>query len=87
MSIDFEKNDSFDVVLVRNPYDLDTHFRNNTESNVLKLNIRLSTYTHNPISEYWKALHRLRMYLKSTIEVYLHFNKFSVVLKWFCDVI
>ena len=46
---------------------------------------RLSRYTHNPSNEHMNALHRLLRYLRSTMNWYFHFNKFSVVLEGFCD--
>ncbi|KAL2248460.1 UNVERIFIED_CONTAM: Retrovirus-related Pol polyprotein from transposon TNT 1-94 [Sesamum indicum] len=46
---------------------------------------RLSRYTHNPSNEHWNALRRLLRYLKWTINLTLHFNKFPAVLEGFCD--
>ncbi|KAL0285601.1 UNVERIFIED_CONTAM: Retrovirus-related Pol polyprotein from transposon TNT 1-94 [Sesamum angustifolium] len=46
---------------------------------------RLSRYTHNPNNEHWNALRRLLRYLKGTINMSLHFNKFPAVLEGFCD--
>ncbi|KAL2245991.1 UNVERIFIED_CONTAM: Retrovirus-related Pol polyprotein from transposon TNT 1-94 [Sesamum indicum] len=46
---------------------------------------RLSRYTHNPNNEYWNALRRLLRYLKGTINLSLHFNKFPPMLEGFCD--
>ncbi|TYK15379.1 ty1-copia retrotransposon protein [Cucumis melo var. makuwa] len=46
---------------------------------------RLSRYTHNPDRYHWDALRHLLRYLKGTIDYYLHFNKFPVVLEGYCD--
>ncbi|KAK4394090.1 Copia protein [Sesamum angolense] len=46
---------------------------------------RLTRYTHNPNNEHWSALHRLLRYLKGTMNLCLHFNKFPPVLEGFCD--
>ncbi|KAL0451679.1 UNVERIFIED_CONTAM: Retrovirus-related Pol polyprotein from transposon TNT 1-94 [Sesamum latifolium] len=46
---------------------------------------KLSRYTHNPNKEHWDALHRLLRYLKGTMNLCLHFNKYPAVLKGFCD--
>ncbi|KAL0378951.1 UNVERIFIED_CONTAM: Retrovirus-related Pol polyprotein from transposon TNT 1-94 [Sesamum radiatum] len=46
---------------------------------------RLSRYTHNPNNEHWSALHRLLRYLKGTMNLCLHFNKFPAVLEGFSD--
>ncbi|KAL2241725.1 UNVERIFIED_CONTAM: Retrovirus-related Pol polyprotein from transposon TNT 1-94 [Sesamum indicum] len=46
---------------------------------------RLSRYTHNPNNEHWNTLRRLLRHLKGTINLSLHFNKFSTVLEEFCD--
>ncbi|KAK4389781.1 Retrovirus-related Pol polyprotein from transposon RE2 [Sesamum angolense] len=46
---------------------------------------RLSRYTHNPNKEHWDALRRLLRYLKGTMNLCLHFNKYLVVLEVFCD--
>ncbi|KAL0345793.1 UNVERIFIED_CONTAM: Retrovirus-related Pol polyprotein from transposon RE2 [Sesamum radiatum] len=46
---------------------------------------RLSRYTHNPNKDHWNALCRLFRYLKGTINMSLHFNKFPAVLEGFCD--
>ncbi|XP_070037063.1 uncharacterized protein [Nicotiana tomentosiformis] len=52
---------------------------------IVVLYMRLSRYTHNPSNEHWNALHRLLMYLRGTMDMCLHFNKFSAVLEGFCD--
>ncbi|KAL0463607.1 UNVERIFIED_CONTAM: Retrovirus-related Pol polyprotein from transposon TNT 1-94 [Sesamum latifolium] len=46
---------------------------------------RLSRYTHNPNKEYWDVLRHLLRYLKSTMNLCLHFNKYIAVLEGFCD--
>ena len=46
---------------------------------------RLSRYTHNPNNEHWNALRRLLKYLKGTMNLCLHFNKFPAVLEGYCD--
>ncbi|KAL0323219.1 UNVERIFIED_CONTAM: Retrovirus-related Pol polyprotein from transposon TNT 1-94 [Sesamum angustifolium] len=46
---------------------------------------RLSHYTYNPNNEHLNALRRLLRYLKGTINLSLHFNKFPAVLEGFCD--
>ncbi|KAL0309389.1 UNVERIFIED_CONTAM: Retrovirus-related Pol polyprotein from transposon TNT 1-94 [Sesamum radiatum] len=46
---------------------------------------RLSRYTHNQNNEHWSALHYLLRYLKGTMNLCLHFDKFPVVLEGFCD--
>ncbi|KAL0438737.1 UNVERIFIED_CONTAM: Retrovirus-related Pol polyprotein from transposon TNT 1-94 [Sesamum latifolium] len=44
---------------------------------------RLSRYTHNPNKEHWDALRRLLRYLKGTMNLCLHFNKYPAVLEGF----
>ncbi|KAL0319910.1 UNVERIFIED_CONTAM: Retrovirus-related Pol polyprotein from transposon TNT 1-94 [Sesamum radiatum] len=46
---------------------------------------RLSRYTHNPNKDHWDALRRLLRYLKGTMNLCLHFNKYPAVLEGFCD--
>ncbi|KAD6453934.1 hypothetical protein E3N88_08640 [Mikania micrantha] len=46
---------------------------------------RLSRYTHNPSKEHWSAIHRLMRYLRGTMELCLHYNKFPAVLEGYCD--
>ncbi|KAL0342906.1 UNVERIFIED_CONTAM: Retrovirus-related Pol polyprotein from transposon TNT 1-94, partial [Sesamum angustifolium] len=58
---------------------------NYTRPNIAYAVSRLSRYTHNPNNEHWSALHRLLRYLKSTMNLCLHFNKFPAILEGFCD--
>ncbi|KAL0413045.1 UNVERIFIED_CONTAM: Copia protein [Sesamum radiatum] len=46
---------------------------------------RLSRYTHNPNKEHWDALQGLLRYLKGTMNLCLHFNKYPTILEGFCD--
>ena len=58
---------------------------NYTRPDIAYVVSRLSRYTKNPSSEHWNALHWLLRYLRGTMNWFLHFNKFSIVLESFCD--
>ena len=60
-------------------------FMNYTRPDIAYAVSRLSRYTHNPSFEHWNALYRLLKYLKGTLDLGLHFNKFPTVLEGFCD--
>ncbi|XP_075088082.1 secreted RxLR effector protein 161-like [Nicotiana tabacum] len=60
-------------------------FMNYTRPDIAYAVSRLSTYTHNPSSEHWNALHRLLRYLRGTMDWCLRFNKFLAVLEGFYD--
>ncbi|KAL0413817.1 UNVERIFIED_CONTAM: Retrovirus-related Pol polyprotein from transposon TNT 1-94 [Sesamum radiatum] len=60
-------------------------FMNYTRPDIAYAVSRLSRYTHNPNNEHWSALHRLLRYLKGTMNLCLHFNKFPAVLEGFSD--
>ncbi|KAL0435041.1 UNVERIFIED_CONTAM: Copia protein [Sesamum radiatum] len=58
---------------------------NYTRPDIAYVVSRLSRYTHNLNKEHWGALCRLLRYLKGTMNLCLHFNKYTTVLEGFCD--
>lgn len=60
-------------------------FMNYTRSDIAYVFSRLNGYTHNPSNEHQNALRRLLRYLKSTMDLCLHFNNFPAALEGYCD--
>lgn len=54
---------------------------NSSMSNIVYLASRLTRYISNPTKDYWKALIRVFIYLKYTINYSLHYTSYLPILE------
>ena len=65
------------------------YLMNYTKPDIAYVVSRLRRYTHNPDRYHWDTLCHLLRYLQGTknycLHINKHFNKFTVILKGYCD--